>query len=434
MKKITKLPSQPKLVQKLRVAAYARVSTGKDAMLHSLTAQIDYYKTKIRANPEWIFAGVYADEAKTGTKETREAFRQLITDCCDGKIDMVLTKSISRFARNTVTLLQTVRMCKEWGVDVFFEEQNIHTMSGDGELMMSILASYAQEESRSVSENQKWRIRHNFASGIPWNGALLGYRLQNGRYEIVPEEAEIVRRIYAEYLSGFGYQAIVKHLRKDGIHSRLGGNWEQTGIPKILSNPTYTGNLLLQRYYRENHITKRDLVNKGERPKYYAENTHEAIIPQDTFDAVQKEMARRSEKNKNQAKVRQFYPFTGKLVCGICGKNYLRKVIRTSAVWICPTYCRIGKDTCASKSVPEETLKDAAAKALGLEEFVEVVFREHVESVLVCNGNKLVFRFRDGTETTQHWKDRSRSQSWTEEMKEAARQRALERRGSKCQE
>ena len=213
MKKITKLPSEPEFTHKLRVAAYARVSTGKDAMLHSLTAQIDYYKTKIRANPEWIFAGVYVDEAKTGTNDTREGLERLIADCRDGKIDMVLTKSISRFARNTVTLLQIVRMCKEWEVDIFFEEQSIHTMSGDGELLLGILASYAQEESRCASENQKWRIKRNFTAGMPWNGALLGYRIRDGRYEIVPEEAEIVRRIYAEYLEGFGYHAIAKHLR-----------------------------------------------------------------------------------------------------------------------------------------------------------------------------------------------------------------------------
>ena len=434
MKKITKLPSHPKLEQKPRVAAYARVSTGKDAMLHSLTAQIDYYKTKIRANPAWIFAGVYADEAKTGTKETREAFERLIADCRDGKIDMVLTKSISRFARNTVTLLQTVRMCKEWGVDVFFEEQNIHTMSGDGELMMSILASYAQEESRSASENQKWRIKRNFASGMPWNGALLGYRIQNGRYEIVPEEAEIVRRIYADYLAGFGYQAIVTRLREDGVLSRLGGKWEPSSIARILSHPAYTGNLLLQRYYSENHITKKKLVNNGELPKYYAEDTHDAIISKETFDAVQAERTRRAARFGNHTGTRQFYPFTGKMVCAVCGKNYRRKVITSGVVWICETFDRIGKAACASKQVPEETLKGAAAKAMGMVEFVEAVFRERVESILVCNGNKLVFRFRDGTETTQHWKDRSRSQSWTDEMKEAARQMALERRGSKCQE
>ncbi len=320
------------------------------------------------------------------------------------------------------------------GGGCFFEEQNIHTMSGDGELMMSILASYAQEESRSASENQKWRIKRNFAAGMPWNGALLGYRIRNGRYEIVPEEAEIVRRIYADYLAGFGYQAIVTRLREDGVLSRLGGKWEPSSISRILSHPAYTGNLLLQRYYSENHITKKKLVNNGELPKYYAEDTHDAIISKETFDAVQAERTRRAAKFGNHTGTRQFYPFTGKMVCAVCGKNYRRKVITSGVVWICETFDRIGKAACASKQVPEETLKGAAAKAMGMEEFVEAVFRERVESVLVCNGNKLVFRFRDGTETTQHWKDRSRSQSWTEEMKEAARQRALERRGSKCQE
>ena len=434
MKKVTKLPSEPEFTHKLRVAAYARVSTGKDAMLHSLTAQIDYYKTKIRANPEWIFAGVYVDEAKTGTKETREGLERLISDCRDGKIDMVLTKSISRFARNTVTLLRIVRMCKEWGVDIFFEEQSIHTISGDGELLLGILASYAQEESRCASENQKWRIKRNFAAGMPWNGALLGYRIRDGRYEIVPEEAEIVRRIYGEYLEGFGYHAIIRHLRKDSVSSRLGSGWGASGIAKILQNPAYTGSLLLQRYYRENHLTKKKLVNNGELPKYYAEDTHEAIIPKETFDAVQAEKTRRAARYGNHTGVRQFYPFTGKLVCAVCGKHYRRKVVKSGVVWICETFDHVGKFACASKQIPEETLKVISAKAMEMDEFAEAVFRERVESILVCNGNNLVFRFCDGTETTQHWQDRSRSQSWTNEMKEAARQRALERRGAKCQE
>ena len=157
----------PSLSQRRRVAAYARVSSGKDAMLHSLAAQVSYYSDHIQKNPEWEYAGVYVDEALTGTKDNREGFQRLLADCRAGKIDMVLTKSISRFARNTVTLLETVRELKTLGVDVYFEEQNIHSLSGDGELMLTILASYAQEESRSVSENCKWRIRQKFQQGIP---------------------------------------------------------------------------------------------------------------------------------------------------------------------------------------------------------------------------------------------------------------------------
>lgn len=245
---ITIVKKPPKLEQKKRVAAYARVSSGKDAMLHSLSAQVSYYSTLIQNHDDWFYAGVYADEAKTGTKESRPDFQRLIADCRAGKIDMVITKSISRFARNTVTLLQTVRDFRAWGVDVFFEDQNIHTESSDGELMMTILASYAQEESRSASENQKWRIKRNFEDGIPWTGVMLGYRLKNGRYEIVPEEAALVHRIYSEYLSGCGYHNIAKGLNEDGITSRFDKQWGQTTISKILSNYAYTGNLLLLNY------------------------------------------------------------------------------------------------------------------------------------------------------------------------------------------
>ena len=175
-------------------------------------------------------------------------------------------------------------------------------------------------------------------------------------------------------------------------------------------------------------------MNKGELPKYYAEDTHDAIIPKETFDAVQAERSRRAERYGNHTGVRRFYPFTGKIVCAVCGKHYRRKVVKSGVVWICETFDHVGKFACASKQIPEETLKVISAKAMEMDEFAEAVFRERVESILVCNGNNLVFRFCDGTETTQHWQDRSRSQSWTNEMKEAARQRALERRGAKCQE
>ena len=199
----------PKLEQKKKVAAYARVSSGKDAMLHSLSAQVSYYSKFIQSHNEWIYVGVYVDEAKTGTKDTREGFQRQIADCRAGKVDMILTKSISRFARNTVSLLQTVRECKAMGVDIYyFEEQNIHTMSGDGELMMTILASYAQEESRSASENQKWRIRKNFEEGKPWSSTIHGYRSENGRYVVFPEEAVLVKKIFRWYLEGRGYNTI----------------------------------------------------------------------------------------------------------------------------------------------------------------------------------------------------------------------------------
>lgn len=417
----------PKKLQTKRVAAYARVSSGKDAMLHSLSAQISYYSNLIQTHRDWIYCGVYADEAKTGTKDTRENFQRLIADCKAGKIDMVITKSISRFARNTVTLLQTIRELKSLGVDVYFEEQNIHTMSADGELLLTILASYAQEESRSASENQKWRVREKFEQGMPWNGALLGYRLKNGNYEIVPEEAELVRRIYDEYLSGLGYLMIAKHLNEDGIFSRLGKQWGHAAISKILSNYTYTGNLILQKTFKENHITKKKLINEGELPKYHAENTHEAIIDTETFRAVQEEKARRKAQFYKKPVPKKLYPFTSLLVCEKCGKNYRRKVTKTGPVWICGTFNSMGKAVCASKQIPEHTLYRATEEVIGGNVTGETL-RRQIINIVVCNGNKLRFHFTDGTETERIWQDRSRAESWTEEMKEAARQRKLERR------
>lgn len=208
-------------------------------MLHSLSAQISEYSSRIQKHPGWQYAGVYADEAKTGTKGGRENFQRLLADCRAGQIDMVITKSISRFARNTVTLLETVRELKALGVDVFFEEQNIHTLSGNGEVMMSILASFAQAESQSASENQKWRIRKNFEEGKPWDGTLLGYRIHDGQYVIVPEEAEIIRRIYRLYLSGKGTETIAKTLNEEGVSTRMNGHWNQNAVSRILKNYSY---------------------------------------------------------------------------------------------------------------------------------------------------------------------------------------------------
>lgn len=364
-KKVRKIDLPPKLTRKTQVAAYARVSSGKDAMLHSLSAQVSYYSSLIQKRDGWEYVGVYADEAVTGTKEIRDDFQRMLADCRDGKIDRILTKSISRFARNTVTLLKTVRELKALGVDVYFEEQNIHSMSADGELMLTILASYAQEESRSASENQKWRIRKNFREGKPWNGTMYGYRYEDGRLVPVPEEAEMVRTIFGRYLSGEGASAIAKALNAGGVPTRLGCRWHPSAVMKILRNYAYTGNLILQKTYRENHLTKRTMVNRGELPRYHATETHEAIVPPETFEAVQAEIARRAAKFARPSGGEKTYPFTGLLVCGICGKHYRRKVTAAQPVWICTTYNTLGKAACASRQIPESTLTEVTAEVLG---------------------------------------------------------------------
>ena len=270
-------------------------------------------------------------------------------------------------------------------MDIFFEEQNIHTMSADGELMLTILASYAQEESRSASENQKWRIKRNLEEGMPWNGAMLGYRLKDGRYEIVPKEAELVRRIYTEYLAGDGYQAIAKRLTEEGVPSRFGGKWNQSVVSKILSNYTYTGNLLLQKTVRENHITKKTVINHGELPKYHAEDTHEAIINMETFQAVQAEKERRAKRFNKKPAPRTTYPFTSLLVCDNCGKNYRRKTTKTGIVWVCGTFNTLGKAACASKQIPEATLQQVTADVLEASDFTRKQLHSRVQSIRVQN-------------------------------------------------
>ena len=407
-------PLPPKLK---RVAAYARVSSGKDAMLHSLASQVEYYSNYIRRHPGWEYVGVYADEAKTGTKDSREQFQQMLADCKAGKIDHIVTKSISRMARNTVTLLETVRELKAMGISVFFEEQNIDTGTDDGELMLSILASYAQEESLSASENQKWRVRQNFENGQPWRGFMLGYRYKDGQYIVVPEEAEIVRSIYADFLDGKGVVAIMKRLNSEGVLTQQGYTWHKSAITRILKNYTYTGNLLLQTKYRENHLTKRTLVNRGQLPQYHATDTHEAIIDIDTYNRVQLEMHRRAQKYGKQ----QFsgkYPFSGMITCANCSKHYRRKVTATGPVWICSTYNTHGKAACPSKAIPESTLMEIAATVADTGE---------ITAVTAHNNNTLEFTLADGTVTVKQWQDRSRAASWTAEMRAAAGEKTRER-------
>ncbi len=425
-------PSVSPLPLRLRVAAYARVSSGKDAMLHSLAAQVSYYSNLIQQRPDWEYTGVYADEALTGTKDSRPEFQRLITDCHDGKIDLVITKSISRFARNTLILLETVRELKMLGVDVYFEEQNIHSISGDGELMLTILASYAQEESRSVSENCKWRIRNNFKQGLPHGFSILGYRLNGETLEIVPQEAEIVRMIFTDYLGGMGKNAIMKKLNAAGIKTKRCNMWLEATVDRILRNEKYVGDMLLQKAYIVDHLDKKKIFNHGVLPRYYVQGSHAQIIDRDIFDRVQEKLKSKAAKYNPNAGTPVAYPFSGKMICGQCGKNYRRKINGAGSkyakpVWICPTFNRHGKLACPAKQIPEEILFSLTAEVLGMVDFDEALFQSRIKHMRVPEANKIVYIFRDGYEVEAVWQDRSRKSSWTDEAKQKAQERALDR-------
>ena len=425
----TVTPVQPSLKvppKRIRVAAYARVSSGKDAMLHSLSAQVSYYSEKIQANPGWEYSGVYADEDYTGTKADRPEFQRMITDCRAGKIDMVITKSVSRFARNTLTTLTVVRELKLLGIDCYFEEANIHSMSKDGELMLTILASYAQEESLSVSENCKWKIRHGFQDGKPTYTTIYGYKMKDGKFMVVPEEAKVVKAIFALFLSGLGRNAIMRRLIADGITTRSGKHFNENTIFEMLQNEKYIGDLLLQKTFVEDHLTKKQLPNRGELPQYYVEDDHEAIIDRDTFAQVQAELERRRIAAPVRSEAKQ-YPFTGMIVCMNCGRHYKRKITNGKVAWNCMTFLQKGKVFCHAKQIPEDVLYRLSNEVLGLESFDESAFRARIKEIRIPCFNHVDFAFHDGHEVEQIWDDRSRSESWTAEMKAKAADRTRRR-------
>lgn len=427
-KQVTRVPVKPTLERLKNVAAYARVSSGKDAMLRSLAAQVSYYSQMIREQPGWRFAGVYADEAITGTKDTREEFQRLLADCRAGRIDMVITKSVSRFARNTVTSLETVRELKLLGIDVYFEEQRIHSMSGDGELMLTILSAFAQEESKSASDNQKWRIRKGFEDGeLMCLRTMFGYRIcKEAGIEIDPEQAGIVREIYARIIRGDTLNSITRWLNRNGLYGSFGGKWNTARIRDLVSNEKYTGNSLLQKAYVNNHIEKKRIRNRGELPQYYATETHPAIIDQETFDAAQDALARiaASHAPGNPA---ERHAFTGMIVCLNCGKHFKRVKNHGLSRWACPTFIQEGKEFCHCRKIPEEVLMRITAELFGWNEFDEEAFKGAVDRITAIYPNQLVFHLKDGTERKTEWQLESRSKSWTPEMKAKAAEDARRR-------
>ena len=315
--------------------SYARVSTDHDDQFSSYEAQIDYYTNYIKGRDDWEYVNVYTDEGITGTStKRREGFKQMISDALDGKIDLIVTKSVSRFARNTVDSLTTIRQLKEAGVEVYFEKENIWTFDGKGELLLTIMSSLAQEESRSISENCTWGQRKRFADGkvtVPFQ-RFLGYdRGPDGNLVVNPEQAVIVKSIYSMFLQGMSYHGIAKKLTADGIPTPGGKEkWSISTVKSILSNEKYKGDALLQKSYTVDFLTKKTKVNEGEIPQYYVEDNHEAIIDPEVFDMVQREMTKRGRGKKYHSSV---HSFSSKIRCGECGSWYSSKVSHSN--WQC---------------------------------------------------------------------------------------------------
>ena len=381
------IPPKPEVVQaskrQLRVAAYCRVSTDDEEQLTSYEAQKNYYTDKIMTNKEWTMAGIFADEGITGTSaRKRPEFLRMIRQCKQGKIDIVLTKSISRFARNTVDCLNYVRALKELGIAVIFEKENMNTLEIDSEILITMLGAFAQSESESISANVRWGKRQAMKEGkaIINYKHLYGYRKgADGRPEIIPEQAEIVRKIYDLFLCGTPIRGILEYLSANNIPNISGeSQWAKNAVSSILRNEKYCGDVLLQKTYIDDCINKKVKKNTGQLPMYLVQNHHEGIISRETFDAVQAEFARRSagkspsKKNAPTGRSRYSskYALSDRLYCGECGTRYQRCTWRNRdgskrIVWRCVSRVDYGSKYCHnSPTLDEEPLHRAILAAI----------------------------------------------------------------------
>ena len=365
-----------------RVAAYCRVSTDSEEQLTSYEAQKEYYTHKIQDNPDWELAGIFADKGLSGTSMKRRAeFNKMIAACKRGKIDLILAKSLSRFARNTVDSLDTVRMLKGRGIGVIFEKENINTLTESSEFLITLFSGFAQAESESLSKNVSWGKEKSMKAGnVSFQyKKLLGYRKgEDGKPEIMPEEAETVRRIYRRYLDGCSLIQIQQELEADHVPTAQGiQKWTRSVLQSILTNERYIGDALLGKTYITDCISKTVRRNNGERPMYYVENNHPAIIPRELFHRVQEEMTRRSSKRKvmlrsgrtELGKYSAKYALTELLVCGECGSPYKRVTWARNGkkriVWRCVSRLEFGTKYChSSPTLAEEKLHRAILEAL----------------------------------------------------------------------
>lgn len=381
------IPAKPEVVRaskrQLRVAAYCRVSTDDEEQLTSYEAQKNYYTDKIMTNKEWTMAGIFADEGITGTSaRKRPEFLRMIRQCKQGKIDIVLTKSISRFARNTVDCLNYVRALKELGIAVIFEKENMNTLEVDSEILITMLGAFAQSESESISANVRWGIRQAMKEGkatIQYK-YLYGYRKgDDSKPEIIPDQAEVVRKIYDLFLSGTPVRGIQEYLNANSVPNINGeSKWARSAIDSILTNEKYCGDVLLQKTYIDDCINKKVKKNTGQLPMYLVQNHHEGIISRETFDAAQAELARRSagkspsKKNAPTGRSRYSskYALSDRLYCGECGTRYQRCTWRNRdgskrVVWRCVSRVDYGNKYCHdSPTLDEEPLHRAILAAI----------------------------------------------------------------------
>ncbi|NVF12450.1 recombinase family protein [Anaerococcus sp. AGMB00486] len=392
--------------KKLRVAAYARVSTDSDEQATSYDTQIDHYTNYIRRNPDWEFAGVFSDEGISGTyTKKRAGFNKMIEEAMEGNIDYIITKSISRFARNTLDCLKYIRKLKENNIPVYFEKENINTMDAKGEVLLTIMASLAQQESQSLSQNVKLGFQYRFQQGqVQVNhNRFLGYtKDEEGKLVVVPEEAKIVKRIYREYLEGASLRDIKVGLEKDKIVNGAGNKkWHVSNLNQILTNEKYMGDALLQKTYTVDFLNKKRVKNDGIAPQYYVENSHEAIIPKEIFMRVGEEMDRRANMVSGKGKRRIYsskYALSSIVYCSKCGDIYRRIAWNNRGkkytVWRCCTRVTHGPEACEARTIKEEDLQEAVVEAINQliseSSKLKEIIKENIEKSITGDGSSQI--------------------------------------------
>lgn len=424
-------------LRKKRVAVYARVSRDGEVKHHSIEAQMENLKADITKRPDWEFVDFYVDEGISGTKLNRPEFNRMMDDARAGKIDIILTKTVSRLGRNSAALLKVLQELKELDVTVIFDGENINTADPNALFYLQFRAVQAETEARQNSEYQKWAIRNRYKQGIPNNARPYGYVMVDHHLEIVPEEAEVIKRIFTMYLSGMGRQTICKALNSEGILPLMSTKWQQSTICGVLRNEVYVGDLLLQKNYVRDFLTKQNRRNRGELPMYLVQDAHEPIIDRETFEKVQTEIERRKKLHTGLNKRTKQEPrlLSQLIVCGHCGKSLYYKLNHGSAerrLWGCKTHFELGSSHCPVKSIREDILINLTKEILLQENLISEntpltnqLLKTHIKRIIAKENQELEYRLSTGKVITRTWKNPSRSESWTPEMREAARKRAI---------
>ncbi len=409
MKNVRIIPAKPKENKKLRVAAYCRVSTSGPEQIRSLEIQISAYTKMIKSQPNWIFAGVYYDIESGLRRSGRKSLDKLLEKAAKCQIDYIITKSISRVSRDTLEVLKVIRFLRERGINMHFENEKLDSIEADKEFEITLRGILAQDESRNISENIQWGIQRKFEKGEIYTKYknFMGYTCVDGEIVVVPEQAEVVRKIFDLYLHGLTLGQIKAYLESQGIKTVTGKEiWDTKTIQRILTNEKYKGDTMLQKTFTEDFMTGKKKRNDGQRDKYYVKDSHPAIVSAEVFDKVQEEMAKRSRIISNEdgtveisgSKYNGKYILGNLLVCGDCGASYRRRTERGKVVWRCATRIEKGKVACPhSPTLDEAWVQDTLGGAVGQNGvYDERVIRDKVDKVQILDTYIMIFR-TDGT-------------------------------------